>query len=121
MARPTDDFFELFRKKRVFPIKKVVGPKRLSCWAENFQKVWYEKKNLKNLLGMLGPRSRSEIDFLEKKVRKCSKLRETPSPFSYLRDIQKKEYPKKYTMYITDVILSSRQIPRKIFFRHFGM
>ena len=29
MARPTDDFFELFRKKRVFPIKKVVGPKRL--------------------------------------------------------------------------------------------
>ena len=30
MARPTDDFFELFRKKRVFSIKKVVGPKRLS-------------------------------------------------------------------------------------------
>ena len=29
MARPTDDFFELFRKKRVFSIKKVVGPKRL--------------------------------------------------------------------------------------------
>ena len=29
MAKPTDDFIELFRKKRVFPIKKVVGPKRL--------------------------------------------------------------------------------------------
>ena len=36
---------------------------------------------------MLGPRSRSEIDFLEKKVRKCSKLKESPPPFSYLRDI----------------------------------
>ena len=35
---------------------------------------------------MLGPRSRSEIDFLEIKVRKCSKLKETP-PFSYLRDM----------------------------------
>ena len=35
MARPTDDFFELFRKKRVFSIKKVVGPKRLRTLSKN--------------------------------------------------------------------------------------
>ena len=34
---------------------------------------------------MLGPRSRSEIDFLEKKVRKSFKDRDPP--FSYMRDI----------------------------------
>ena len=52
----------------------------LRRWAENFQKVWYGKKKqnleifLKNfwafqkyILGMLGPRSRSEIVFFRKK------------------------------------------------------
>ena len=34
----------------------------------------------------MGPRSRSEIDFLEKKIRKSREHRDPP--FSYLRDIR---------------------------------
>ena len=36
---------------------------------------------------MLGTRSRSEIDFLEKKSPKIAQTQGPPPPFSYLRDI----------------------------------
>ena len=36
---------------------------------------------------MLGPRSRSEIDFLDKNLEKSSKYNKIPPLVSYLRDI----------------------------------
>ena len=55
---------------------KLLGRKFSKSAVWNFQKY---------ILGMLGPRSRSEIDFLEKK----SEIVQTqdPPPFSYMCDI----------------------------------
>ena len=41
-------------------------------------------------MGILAPRSHSEIDFLEKKSENVANSGRPPPPFSYLRDMEKK-------------------------------
>ena len=63
-----------------------------SAQGENFEKKFFRNlsKNFqsfqKYILGILRPRSRSEIDFLGKKSEKVANTG-NPPPFSYLRDI----------------------------------
>ena len=45
------DFFGSWSDFEVFPAPGLADfehQRHLRCWAENFQKVWYEKKFLKN-------------------------------------------------------------------------
>ena len=72
-----------------------------SAQGENFEKIFFRNfsKNFesfqKYILGIVRPRSRSEIDFLEKKSEKVANTG-TPPPFSYMRDMKIRSLGKIY-------------------------